>query len=79
MMPKEYLEAVDIFGNVVGTYHIETYYIDIFIQKEKVEKVIYINNIEPSNKMFHRNAQHIQELMKTRHLLTNINTLLIPI
>jgi len=60
-----YLEAADIFGNIVGIYPLDSDYIDIFKSNERIEKIIVVNDLKPhKNIMYHRQASHIWNAIK---------------
>lgn len=57
---EECLESIDIMGNTISKHSIFDDPIEIFFNNPKVEKIIVIN-YSLSNRMYHRNAAHIQE------------------
>lgn len=60
MFESCFLEAIDIFGNIVGVYSLDADYISIFQSNENIEKIIVVNDFEPhKNIMYHRRASHI--------------------
>jgi len=62
-----YYEACDVFGNIIGTYPINTDYINLFIQNKRIDKIIVICNPPSKHVMYHRNASHINQQITNRN------------
>lgn len=62
-----FLEAADIFGNIIGIYPLDSDYIAIFQSNTKIEKIIVVSDLEPhKNVMYHRQASHIWNAIKNQ-------------
>lgn len=60
IMFDDYYECIDIMGNTISIHPLSDNHIQIFTSNPKIEKII-LATCSMTNRMYHRNAPHIQE------------------